>query len=154
MHRPLAGPRKLPPCSCRSPGPAPAVNLSKPVTPATKDPSPSLPTSFGTQLAPNCDSTPGPPITAPPGQPADASRPRNGTGTAFDLDRLAGWGRGVGVGVRPGDGVGVGLDADPHTDPIVHLSAQVSRYPVTVVVCCDRPSSGVSPGGDAYPYQH
>lgn len=154
MNRPLAGPRRLPPCSCRSPGPASVVDLSIPVTSATTDSSPSLSTSLGTQLAPNCDSTPVPPITALPGQPADASRLRNGTSTAFDSDRLAGCGRGVGAGVCPGDGVGVGLDADPHTDPIVDLSAQVSCYPAMVVVCCDRPSSGVSPGGDAYPYWH
>jgi hypothetical protein len=153
MNRLAAGPRKLPPYSCRIPDPAPAVDLSKPVTPATNDPSPSLSTSPATQLAPNCDTTPGPPISALLDQPADASCHWTGTGTAFGSDRLAGWRPGVGAGVRPGNGVGVGLDTAPHTDPIVHLSAQVSRYPATIVVCCDRPSSGVSPGGDVYPYQ-
>lgn len=152
-HRVPVGLRGLPPRAYRSPYPQHAVDLSEPVALAATGSSAPLLASPAPNWCPAQTARPRPPTAPPPGRRAGASRPRTGTTTTLGTGRPAGCGRGVGARVRPGVGVGVGLDTDPHTDPIVCLSVQVSRYPAVTVGCCDRPFSGVSPGGDAYPYQ-
>jgi hypothetical protein len=148
MNRRLAGPRNVPPCSGRI-----KAQRLRSICQKLSRPRPTVLHHRCPQRSePNWDSTPGPPITAPPGQPGDESRPQNGISTTFGSGRVVGWGWGVGAGVCPGGGVGVGLDPDPHTDPIVCLSVQVSWYLAIIVVCCDRPLSGVSPGVMRNPY--
>jgi hypothetical protein len=153
FHRLPEGQRKLPPLASRSPGPHHAVDLSEPVTPGfTVRPS--------HHIAPHSRATGG--INAVPehrtrlaiqGRPGQAERLQEGGTKLRRPSNPAGSGLHVGAGVRSGVGVGVGLDTDPHTDLTVRLSTQVNRHPATVVVYCDRPSSGVFPGGDAYPYE-
>jgi len=148
------GSRTPPAHSRRGPCRQPGADLSEPVTLAAAGPSPPLLASRRTQLTPNTNGTPGPPITPPRGRPADASRPRIGTGTPLGTKRLAVRGPGVGAGVRPGGSVGVGLDTDPHTDPAVHLSVQVSRYRRLASCAATDPCLGSPPGVMRNPYQH
>lgn len=153
FHRLPEGQGKVPPLACRSPGPHHAVDLSEPVTPGFTVRPPH-------HIAPRSRATGG--INAEPehqtrpaiqGRPGQAERLQE---RGIELRRPsspAGSGPHVGAGVRSGVGVGVGLGTDPYTDLTVRLSAQVSWYPAVTVMCCDRPSSWVSPGGDAYPHQ-
>jgi hypothetical protein len=153
LPRPPAGLRRLPPSARLSPYPPGPADLSGPVTVRSEGRTPhhlALPdrpvhsTSLGQR---------GPARPAPRARNRRENRSRSGDNEVTQRARPFGGSPDVGAGVRPSGGVGVGLHTDPHTDPTVRLSVQVSRYAAATVMCCDRPSSGVSPGGDAHPYQ-